>query len=142
MILYILLSGYPPFYAESQPKLYNVILNEPHDFDPLYWAHISDDAKDLISKLLTKDPKERLSAREAKGHPWMDRAVGYDKALGPKYQKRIQRFRAVQKLRAGVATMLAVCQMVRIMNTMIAENKTPRISIQNAKKLAPDSLFS
>lgn len=121
VILYILLSGYPPFFAESQPKIYNLILNEPYNFDPSYWAHISDDAKDLISKLLTKNPRKRISAREAKGHRWMARAVGYDKSLGVEYQKRIQRFRAVQKLRAGVTTMLAVCRMVRIMNALIEE---------------------
>jgi len=33
--------------------------------------HISEMAKDLIILMLTKDPKERISAEEALNHPWV-----------------------------------------------------------------------
>lgn len=34
------------------------------------WEQISESVKDLISKLLVKDPKERLRAEECMEHPW------------------------------------------------------------------------
>ena len=36
------------------------------------WAHISDDAKDFISKLLVKEAKQRMSASELMQHPWLE----------------------------------------------------------------------
>ena len=36
------------------------------------WAHISDDAKDFITKLLVKDAKQRMSASELMQHPWLE----------------------------------------------------------------------
>lgn len=35
------------------------------------WNNVSDKAKDLISKLLTYDPDQRLSAEDALKHPWI-----------------------------------------------------------------------
>merc|ERR1712032_530456 len=51
VIVYILLGGYPPF-------------------DPQYWDQVSDDAKDLIKKMLVVDPDKRLTASQALRHPW------------------------------------------------------------------------
>ena len=36
------------------------------------WAHISEDAKDFITKLLVKDAKQRMSASELMQHPWLE----------------------------------------------------------------------
>ena len=33
-----------------------------YSFDPEYWSDKSDEVKDLITKLLEKDPKKRISA--------------------------------------------------------------------------------
>jgi serine/threonine protein kinase len=35
------------------------------------WDEVSDDAKDLVKKLLTFDPARRISAAEALQHPWI-----------------------------------------------------------------------
>src|SRR4029434_7478987 len=37
------------------------------------WAHISPSAKDLISRLLVRDAKLRLSAAQVLQHPWVRR---------------------------------------------------------------------
>ena len=34
------------------------------------WGTISDNAKDLIRKLLVTNPNKRMTAREARSHPW------------------------------------------------------------------------
>jgi len=71
VIIYILLSGYPPFYDESPPKIFKKITEAKYDFDDPVWEDISDLAKDLIKKLLIKDPNERLSAKKCLKHPWI-----------------------------------------------------------------------
>jgi len=70
VILYILLCGYPPFFSENEPDLFELITKVEFEFHPKYWSHISEEAKDLISKLLLKDPKKRLTAVQALEHPW------------------------------------------------------------------------
>jgi aurora kinase len=38
-------------------------------------SHVSDEAKDLISKLLVKDSEKRLSLDEVVTHPWIKKYV-------------------------------------------------------------------
>ena len=40
------------------------------DYPEKYWNDISFEAKDLVSRLLTKDPKDRWTASQALCHPW------------------------------------------------------------------------
>jgi calcium/calmodulin-dependent protein kinase I len=71
VIIYILLSGYPPFYADSAPALFKKIMDVKYDFDDMVWDDISDDAKDLIQHLLVKQSAKRFSAREVLEHSWL-----------------------------------------------------------------------
>jgi serine/threonine protein kinase len=71
IITYILLAGYPPFYAENDTALFEKIMNAEYDFDDECWEDVSDLAKDFIRHLLVKDPKERYTAEEALKHPWL-----------------------------------------------------------------------
>jgi calcium-dependent protein kinase len=66
-----MLCGDPPFYSEDENEIYNLILTTKVQFNQEEWQNISDDAKDLIQKLLTKNYKNRLSAVEALQHPWI-----------------------------------------------------------------------
>jgi len=72
VIMYILLCGYPPFYNENEPDLFESILNCRYEFHSPYWDHISTEAKELISGLLTVDPKKRLTAVEAMNSSWLN----------------------------------------------------------------------
>lgn len=71
VIVYILLSGYPPFYADSAPTLFKKIMDVKYDFDDSVWDDISDDAKDLIRNLLVKTPSKRFTAAQVLEHPWI-----------------------------------------------------------------------
>jgi calcium-dependent protein kinase len=71
VILYVMLSGEPPFYGENDDEIYSQILNSEVKFNQKVWDDISRDAKDLIKKLLNKNHRERLSAVEALQHPWI-----------------------------------------------------------------------
>jgi len=71
VITYILLCGFPPFYHEDLPKLFEQIMSAEYDFPPEYWNHISKEAKDFIKKLLVVDPAKRMSSQQALAHPWL-----------------------------------------------------------------------
>ena len=73
VILYILLSGTPPFSEERKCglSLRSQILEANYKFYPALFSNISSSAKDLITRLLKICPKDRLSAEEILVHPWL-----------------------------------------------------------------------
>ncbi|XP_069551123.1 MAP kinase-interacting serine/threonine-protein kinase 1 isoform X1 [Brachyistius frenatus] len=86
VILYILLSGSPPFTGHCgtdcgwdrgetcrtcQSHLFESIQQGKYEFLDKDWAHITGGAKDLISKLLVRDSTLRLSAAQVLKHPWV-----------------------------------------------------------------------
>lgn len=54
-----------------QNMLFESIQEGKYEFPEKDWAHISFAAKDLISKLLVRDAKQRLSAAQVLQHPWV-----------------------------------------------------------------------
>ena len=52
-----MLCGYPPFNGNSEASIYKKIQSGKFTFDPVAWAGISSEAKDLISKILVLDPE-------------------------------------------------------------------------------------
>jgi calcium/calmodulin-dependent protein kinase I len=75
VVLYALLSGYPPFTADSSPSLLSKVSAGAFDFSDPVWDLISEDAKDLVSWLLTRDPALRPSAQQTLHHPWFTEDV-------------------------------------------------------------------
>jgi len=80
IITYILLAGYPPFYADDDTQLFEKIMSVEYDFDDECWDDVSDLAKNFIQQLLVQDPKRRLSAEDALKHKWLTSSAA-DKAL-------------------------------------------------------------
>eukprot|EP00388_Colpodella_angusta_P024410 GDKJ01063917.1.p1 GENE.GDKJ01063917.1~~GDKJ01063917.1.p1 ORF type:complete len:1157 (+),score=269.35 GDKJ01063917.1:1-3471(+) len=74
VILYILLSGRPPFFGDSERKILAAVQVGKYSFRDPVWSTVSEDAKGLIRKLLTYDPAKRPSAAEALTHPWFEKA--------------------------------------------------------------------
>jgi len=75
-ITYVMLCGYIPFWGPNQAALFQEILNCHYEFEEEYWGHISDLAKDFVSKLLVPSPQLRMSAEEALSHPWITSSRG------------------------------------------------------------------
>jgi calcium-dependent protein kinase len=105
VILYILLSGVPPFWAgifvsknhcfalpfesscillrsnvalfyiynlscvETEKGIFDAVLHEEIDFESQPWPSISASAKDLVRKMLTRDPKKRLTSAQVLRKP-------------------------------------------------------------------------
>lgn len=55
--------------------LFEKIQDGVYEFPEREWAHISDDAKDLITHMLVRDPSQRYSADEILDHPWVREPV-------------------------------------------------------------------
>lgn len=111
VILYILLCGCPPFSAKSDDEIFEKIKIGKYKYTSKVWNEISDDAKDLIDKLLIKDYKVRLSAQQALNHKWFNnmfsdknkKLLEYQKINFPKTHLQgiissIKTFRAEKKL--------------------------------------------
>lgn len=78
VILYMILSGRPPFYNESLPMLIQEIQMGSCSFQDPVWYMVSDQAKDLVAKLLTVNPSERIKAADAICHPWIIGDISLD----------------------------------------------------------------
>jgi len=72
VILYILLTGRPVFRGYILNELLRNNKKCEVEYPAKNWDKISDKAKDLVSKMLKKDPKERISAKEALAHSWFN----------------------------------------------------------------------
>ena len=70
VIMYILLSGRPPFGGDNDDEIMEQVKIGKYDLEESPFDKISNSGKDLIKKLLIFDPKKRISAREALDHPW------------------------------------------------------------------------
>jgi len=69
VVLYTMLNGKPPFTGTSS-EILGKVAKAAVFFPERHWHNISEDAKDLISKMLDKNPKNRYSAKQCLDHPW------------------------------------------------------------------------
>ncbi|CAI0556860.1 unnamed protein product [Linum tenue] len=99
VILYILLCGVPPFWAETESGIFRQILHGKIDFVSEPWPSISDSAKELIKKMLEKDPRKRISAHEVLCDPWIVDDLAPDKPLDSAVLSRLKQFYAMNKLK-------------------------------------------
>ncbi|KAJ0961216.1 hypothetical protein J5N97_000810 [Dioscorea zingiberensis] len=101
VILYILLSGYPPFHAPSNREKQQRILAGDFSFDEHTWKTITSSAKQLISSLLSVDPSRRPTAKDLLQHPWVIGDSAKQELMDAEVVSRLQSFNARRKLRAA-----------------------------------------
>lgn len=101
--MYVLLCGYPPFYARSRQDLFRQIRTGKVTFDDSYWKDISSEAKELIMSMLLVDPAKRYTAKQVLEHAWISIANSTEKIDA----KRLMLFNAKRRLRAALRTAIA-----------------------------------
>jgi len=111
VILYILLSGEPPFNdprADNEAIMKKVEIGK-YDMDHGVWKSISREAKDLVKKLLTYDPSERISAEDALQHPWIidNSNCDVNSKSAENALNNLHSFRADQKLKQAAFAFIA-----------------------------------
>ncbi|KAL7596270.1 hypothetical protein Lser_V15G28622 [Lactuca serriola] len=136
VILYILLCGVPPFWGgkskrlkdynklithrilnscsffffmtESENEIFEEVLRGKLDFSSDPWPSISESAKDLVRKMLIKDPKRRITAHGVLCHPWISEdGVAPDKPLDSAVLSRLTQFSAMNKLKKMALRVIA-----------------------------------
>jgi len=116
VIVYILLGGYPPFFDDNRNRLFKKIKAGIFEFHDQYWSEVSEDAKNLIRKMLTVDPKKRPSAKQLLEHPWI---LAGSKSLENKdlggTVTELKRYNARRKFKGTVKAILAT---MRIQNAL------------------------
>ncbi|MEQ2176484.1 hypothetical protein GOODEAATRI_028432, partial [Goodea atripinnis] len=66
------LSGYAPFHESfSENSVKEQIIRGEFTMVPSKWRRVSNQAKDVVRKLLVVDPTQRMSVDEALQHPWL-----------------------------------------------------------------------
>ena len=71
VLLYILLSGLPPFWGRDDRQVMDRVLGGAVDVTTTPWNTISSGAKNLVLKLLDRNPATRPTAADALAHPWV-----------------------------------------------------------------------
>ncbi|XP_025885407.1 CDPK-related protein kinase isoform X2 [Solanum lycopersicum] len=71
VIAYILLCGSRPFWARTESGIFRSVLKADPSFEEQPWPTLSSEAKDFVKRLLNKDPRKRMTAAQALGHPWI-----------------------------------------------------------------------
>ena len=77
VILYMLLSGTPPFDGFDDQSILQKVKIGKYSLEGESWELISNEAKDLIKKMLTYSPENRISAEDALKHEWFKKFLKF-----------------------------------------------------------------
>ncbi|KAJ9537325.1 hypothetical protein OSB04_030058 [Centaurea solstitialis] len=108
VILYILLCGVPPFWAETEQGVAQAIIRAVLDLKRDPWPKVSENAKDLVKKMLDPDPKRRLTAQQVLEHPWLlDAKAAPNVSLGEVVRSRLKQLTVMNKLKKRALRVIA-----------------------------------
>ncbi|KAL8542299.1 hypothetical protein ACS0TY_003240 [Phlomoides rotata] len=101
VIIYIMLCGTPPFWGETEQDIFEAVLRGDIDFSSDPWPNILKSAKDLVKRMLVRDPRKRITTHQALYHPWVQQinGVANDKPLDSAGLSRMKQFSAMNKLK-------------------------------------------
>ncbi|KAK1152236.1 calcium/calmodulin-dependent protein kinase type 1D-like isoform X1 [Acipenser oxyrinchus oxyrinchus] len=119
VITYILLCGYPPFYEDTESRLFSKIMEARYEFDSPFWDDISESAKDFIRNMMHKSPEERYSCEKALRHPWISGKTARSQDIYYSVSVNIQKNFARLKWRQAFNAATAVNRMKKLhLNTV------------------------
>jgi serine/threonine protein kinase len=107
VVMYILLCGYPPFYAEDDDEVFDQIMAGDFEFPSPHWDAISPGAKDLIKRCLVVDPAKRIKASEAMEHPWVKGSAAPNEHLQGTLSE-LKKFNAKRKWKHAILATMAI----------------------------------
>lgn len=106
--MYILLCGKPPFDGETDKEICKKVREGKYSMDEEAWEDVSIEAKDLLKRLMTFDPKKRISCAQALKHDWFDKVINRDTDAKQTLSalQNLQMFRAEKKLQQAAITFI------------------------------------
>jgi len=115
VILYIMLCGFPPFYEEELPALFDQILKARYDFPSPWWDEISEGAKGLVRQLLSLDPKKRRTADQVLADDWVCSKCASDINLAG-VQGGLRKYNATRKMKKVAQGIIAKNRIAKLLN--------------------------
>jgi calcium-dependent protein kinase len=94
-------------FPETEKGIFDAILQGEIDFESQPWPSISESAKDLVRKMLTQDPKKRITSAQVLQHPWLRDGEASDKPIDSAVLSRMKQFRAMNKLKKMALKVIA-----------------------------------
>ena len=128
VILYILITGRPPYPGKDSKRILNMVKTAPLTITSEKMAGVSSACIDLLRKMLQVDPKHRISAKEAASHEWLQNfsiSSGSTSDLSSSLNS-LKNFHASVKLKDAVHIYLA---------THIISNEESRILTQSFQSI-------
>ncbi|XP_008317249.1 calcium/calmodulin-dependent protein kinase IGb isoform X2 [Cynoglossus semilaevis] len=147
VITYILLCGYPPFYEDSETRLFSKIMKAQYEFDSPFWDDISESAKDFIRNMLQKNPKMRFTTEQALRHPWIIGKTARSQDIYYSVSVQIQKNFAKSKWKQAFNAAVAINHMKKLQQahselatraTSIPDIKVIDLSSNTRQELEPD----
>ncbi|XP_048859063.1 calcium/calmodulin-dependent protein kinase IGb isoform X1 [Brienomyrus brachyistius] len=108
VITYILLCGYPPFYEETETRLFSKIMKAQYEFDSPFWDNISDSAKDFIGNMMQKNPRMRYTPEQALRHSWITGETARSQDIYQSVSQQIQKNFAKSKWKQAFNATVAI----------------------------------
>lgn len=103
-LLFLLLGGYLPFDDEDDEVIFDKTRDGQFELRPEFWNSVSNGAKDLVTRMLTVNPKRRITASKALESDWVVRG---DEALEER-QLNVKKLKNLidgkRKMKAAIAT--------------------------------------
>ncbi len=87
VMMYILLTGYPPFVGENEDEIFDNILKQDLNLNVPQLKNISESCKDLINQLLEKDANKRINAEDALKHDFFTSGINVGNLLKGKFKE-------------------------------------------------------
>ncbi|KAJ7947508.1 putative Calcium-dependent protein kinase [Quillaja saponaria] len=108
VILYILLCGVPPFWAENEEGIAQAIIRGNVDFERDPWQKVSEEAKELVKNMLDPNPYSRLTVQEVLENPWIQNTDQVrNVSLGENVRMRIKQFSMMNKFKKKALRVVA-----------------------------------
>jgi calcium-dependent protein kinase len=108
--LYVLLTGLTPFWGETEEAVLDMVLHADIDYSSPPWGAVSRQAKDIVKRMLNRNPDKRPTPSELLQHRWLCAAAS-DTPLDPIVVERLRSMAVA--IRVKRAAMLAASQGLR-----------------------------
>ncbi|KAL8209771.1 hypothetical protein R6Q57_006503 [Mikania cordata] len=100
VILYILLTGVPPFCGETEMEIFEKVNKANPDMESHPWPLISENAKTLVKAMLSEDPKKRPTAAAVLNDQWMkENGVATENPVDKKFLEKMKHFQVMNKFK-------------------------------------------
>ena len=146
VIMYILLVGTPPFNGDDEDDIIRAVTIGKYDTSYPQYTSLSDNAKDLITRLLKFNPKERITAEEALNHPFFNfeevKQIEYvDETIARQMLLNLENYKSDNLIKCAVIAYL-VHQNTHLDQCKMASKLFRSIDLEHDGKLSKNELIN